>query len=131
MVEELAAAKWQQLAGPGRECLCLVARAGGAWLALGGHAGGPAEFHAISTDQPLQLHGLQHPSERCGIADLFRAMAPLRFVSVDGFAALVALGEPEPEPEQPEEVPVETAAEQLEEVVDASPGLLARLLRRG
>lgn len=131
VVEELAAAGWQQLAGPGRECLCLVARAGGAWLAMGGHAGAPAEFHAISPDRPLHLHALQHPAERRGIADLFRAMAPLRFVSVDGFAVLVALGEPEPEPVQADSVPVEAATERPEEVVEASPGLLARLLRRG
>lgn len=140
VVESLAEAQWEQLSGPGRAFLCLVARAGGAWLALAGEAGGPAEFHAIAPDRPLELCGFQDPAESRCLAELFRAMAPLHFVTVERFAEYIVLGEPEPEqePEQEPETGPAMIIEEAEEPVpdidveeDApAPGLLARLIRR-
>ncbi|MEY4720465.1 MAG: hypothetical protein RIQ46_190 [Pseudomonadota bacterium] len=130
VVESLADAQWQKLGGPGRECLMLVARAGGAWLALAGDAGGPAEFRAIAPDRPLELLGFQHPDESRPLDGLFRAMVPLNFVTVDQFASMVARGEPAPEAEPVAETPEQSEAECVVEEAAPQPGLLARLLRR-
>lgn len=130
VVEGLAEAQWQRLCGPGRECLALVARAGGAWLVLPGEAGGPGEFHAIAADRPLELAGFQHPDESRALADLFRAMAPIRFVTVDHLACLIAQGEPQPEAQPTVETEPEPEAETVAEDTGPAPGLLARLLRR-
>ncbi len=133
LVETLVEAQWQQLAGPGRECLCLVARAGGAWLVLAGESGGPAEFHALGPDRPLELCGFRSPADNRDLGDLFRAMAPIGFMTVEQFARLAVEGERTPEEEpvpQPlPEIAEDTATEPVADG-DAPPGLIARLLRR-
>lgn len=131
VVEELAEAGWQQLAGPGRASLCLVTRAGGAWLALSDDRGGPAELYAVCPDRPLDLCGLQNPADNRGLAEVFRAMAPQTFLTLEQFAALIAHGKPEPECQPAAETLAEPEAEPEVEEVAAPRGLMARLLRRG
>ena len=116
---------------PGRASLCLVARAGGAWLALSDDRGGPAELYAVSPDRPLDLCGLKDPADNRGLAEVFRAMAPQTFLTVEQFAALIAHGEPEPECQPAAEAVPEPEAEPEAEEVAAPRGLMARLLRRG